>query len=91
VILRVISHNRLEEEHHDDRDSGDRPPLFLHEHLAQPSPDLKRESESSFINAPLSAQADNVCGAEYDARSVERANRPNGSRAPDPGHPGRQA
>ena len=70
MILRVISHNRLEEEHHDDRDSGDRPPLFLHEHLAQASPHLKREPKRSFINAPLSARADTVCGAEYDARSA---------------------
>jgi hypothetical protein len=59
----VIPHNRLEEEHHDDRDRGDQALLFLLENLAQGSPDLKRELTRTFINAPLPAQVDGVCGS----------------------------
>ena len=41
------------------------PAHFLHEQLAQASPDLMRELLGTFINSLLSAQADSVCGAEY--------------------------
>ncbi|GAA2500864.1 IS256 family transposase [Terrabacter carboxydivorans] len=59
------------------------PAAFLHEQLAQASPDLMRELLGTFINALLSAQADSVCGAEYGARSDERTNRRNGYRHRD--------
>jgi putative transposase len=59
------------------------PEAFLHEHLAQASPDLMRELLTTFINALLSAQADTVCGADYGARSSERTNRRNGYRHRD--------
>jgi len=59
------------------------PARFLHEELAQASPDLMRELLGTFINALLSAQADSVCGAEYGARSDERGNRRNGYRHRD--------
>jgi putative transposase len=49
------------------------PAQFLHEHLAQASPDLMRDMLATFINALLSAEADAVCGAGYrevtDARN----------------------
>jgi transposase-like protein len=54
------------------------PEVFLHEHLAQASPDLMRELRGTFINRLLSAQADAVCGAEYGMRSSERTNQRNG-------------
>ncbi|MGH3476721.1 MAG: IS256 family transposase, partial [Nocardioidaceae bacterium] len=41
------------------------PAEFLHEHLAQASPDLLRELMEGFINTLLSADADSVCGAAY--------------------------
>jgi putative transposase len=56
------------------------PARFLHEHLAQASPDLLRELLTTFIDALMSAEADAVCGAEYGARSVERTNVRNGYR-----------
>src|SRR6476661_2747724 len=59
------------------------PEQFLHEQLAQASPDLMREMLETFINALLSAQADSVCGAEYGVRSPDRANRRNGYRHRD--------
>jgi putative transposase len=59
------------------------PARFLHDELAQASPDLMRELLSTFINALLSAQADAVCGAEYGTRSPERDNRRNGYRHRD--------
>ena len=59
------------------------PDVFLHEQLAQASPDLMRELLTTFINALLSAQADSVCGAEYGARDPERTNRRNGYRHRD--------
>src|SRR6476646_9438939 len=58
------------------------PEQFLHEQLAQASPDLMR-SMLEFINTLLSAQADSVCGAGYGVRSPERANRRNGYRHRD--------
>jgi putative transposase len=59
------------------------PEQFLHEQLAQASPDLMRELLETFINALLSAQADTVCGAEYGLRSERRSNRRNGYRHRD--------
>lgn len=59
------------------------PEVFLHEHLAQASPDLMRELLGTFINTLLSAQADAVCGAEYGVRSSERTNQRNGYRHRD--------
>jgi putative transposase len=41
------------------------PARFLHEHLAQASPDLLREMLTTFINTLLSADADQICGASY--------------------------
>ena len=54
------------------------PEQFLHEELAQASPDLMRHLLQTFINSLLSAQADAVCGADYGTRSTERTNRRNG-------------
>ncbi len=59
------------------------PDVFLHEQLAQASPDLMREMLATFINSLLSAQADTVCGAEYGTRSDARTNRRNGYRHRD--------
>ena len=38
------------------------PEQFLHEQLAQASPDLLRSMLETFTNTSLSAQADSVCG-----------------------------
>ncbi|MCE0485427.1 IS256 family transposase [Ornithinimicrobium sediminis] len=59
------------------------PEQFLHEQLAQASPDLMRQMLTTFINALLSAQADTVCGAQYGARDEARTNRRNGYRHRD--------
>jgi putative transposase len=59
------------------------PAEFLHEHLAQASPDLLRELMQGFINTLLSADADSVCGAAYGARDAARTNRRNGYRHRD--------
>ena len=59
------------------------PAEFLHEHLAQASPDLLRELMQGFINAMFSADADSVCGAAYGARDAARTNRRNGYRHRD--------
>jgi len=56
------------------------PAEFLHEHLAQASPDLLRELMGGFINTLLSADADSVCGAAYGVRDEGRTNRRNGYR-----------
>src|SRR3954466_775980 len=57
------------------------PAHFLHEQLAQASPDLLRQMLTRFINVLMPAEADAVCGAEYGARSSERTNVRNGYRA----------
>ncbi len=59
------------------------PDAFLHEQLAQASPDPMREMLATFIDALLRAQADSVCGAEYGTRSESRTNRRNGYRHRD--------
>ena len=56
------------------------PDVFLHEQLAQASPDLMRELLGTFINALLSAQADSVCGAEFGTRNPDRVTSRNGYR-----------
>ena len=48
------------------------PAHFLHEQLAQASPDLLRQMLTTFINTLMSAEADAICGAEYGTRSTER-------------------
>ena len=59
------------------------PEQFLHEQLAQASPDLMRELLATFVNALVSAQADVVCGAPYCQSSPERTNSRNGYRHRD--------
>ncbi len=56
------------------------PAHFLHEQLAQASPDLLRQMLTTFIDTLMSAEADAVCGAAYGARSAERTNVFNGYR-----------
>jgi len=53
---------------------------WLHEQLAQASPDLLRAMVSSFAQALMSADAEAVCGAGYGVRSEERTNTRNGYR-----------
>lgn len=59
------------------------PAQFLHDHLAQASPDLMRELLTTFVNALLSADADAVCGAAYNVRTPDRVNSRNGYRHRD--------
>jgi putative transposase len=54
---------------------------WLHEQLAQASPDLLREMVTTFAEALMSAEADAVCGAGYGVRSGERVNTRNGYRS----------
>lgn len=56
---------------------------FLHDQLAQASPDLMRDLLTTFVNALLGAEADAVCGAAYNARTPERVNSRNGYRHRD--------
>ena len=59
------------------------PARFLEEHLTQASPDLLREMLGTFINALLSADAHNACGASYGSVSEDRVNRLNDYRHRD--------
>ena len=59
------------------------PAHFLHEQLAQASPDLLRQMLTTFVNALMSAEADAVCGAGWGERSDERTNTRNGYRHRD--------
>ncbi len=59
------------------------PARFLHEHLAQASPDLLRDMLTTFIDALMSAEADAVCGAGYGQVSEARVNSRNGYRHRD--------
>lgn len=59
------------------------PEQFLHEQLAQASPDLMRELLATFVNALVSAQADVVCGAPYGQSGPGRTNSRNGYRHRD--------
>ena len=56
------------------------PAHFLHEQLAQASPDLLRQMLTTFINTLMSAEADAVCGAEYGQASQSRTAQRNGYR-----------
>jgi transposase-like protein len=53
---------------------------WLHEQLAQASPDLLRAMVSTFAEALMGAEADAVCGAPFGERSSERSNTRNGYR-----------
>src|SRR4051812_39346175 len=59
------------------------PADFLHEHLAEASPDLLRELMQGFVNTLLSADADRVCGAAFGTRDPDRVNSRNGYRHRD--------
>ncbi|MFC6706814.1 hypothetical protein [Flexivirga alba] len=48
------------------------PQEFLHEHLAQASPDLLWNCCKRSSMPLLSVQADTVCGADYGTRTDER-------------------
>jgi putative transposase len=54
---------------------------WLHEQLAQASPDLLRAMVATFTEALMGAEADAVCGAPFGERSSERTNTRNGYRA----------
>jgi hypothetical protein len=56
------------------------PAGLLVQALTEASPDLMRELQQTMINALLSADADAVCGAEWNARSEQRTNHRNGYR-----------
>jgi putative transposase len=56
------------------------PMQLLEHHLQGASPDLLRQMVASLANAMMSAQADQVCGADYGERSDERTNQRNGYR-----------
>jgi transposase-like protein len=59
------------------------PARFLHEHLAQASPDLLRSLLTTMIDTLMSAEADAVCGAGHGERSEARVNQRNGYRHRD--------
>src|SRR4051795_7536736 len=59
------------------------PARFLHEHLAQASPDLLRSLLTTMIDTLMSAEADAVCGATHGQRSDNRTNHRNGYRHRD--------
>ena len=57
------------------------PIALLEQHLTEASPDLLRQMIAAMANAMMSAQADQVCGADYGERSPGRTNQRNGYRA----------
>ena len=57
------------------------PAAMPEQHVQGASPDLLREMIATLANAMMSAQADQVCGADYGQRSPERTNQRNGYRA----------
>jgi transposase-like protein len=59
------------------------PARFLHEHLAEASPDLLRSLLTTMIDTLMSAEADAVCGAAHGERSEARVNQRNGYRHRD--------
>src|SRR3978361_580012 len=59
------------------------PARFLHEHLAEASPDLLRSLLTTMIDTLMSAEADAVCGAAHGERSEQRVNQRTGSRHRD--------
>lgn len=70
------------------------PAGFLHEHLAQASPDLLRSLLTTMIDTLMSAEADTICGADYGRTDPARVNQRNGLPPPrlrhPHGHPGRR-
>jgi putative transposase len=56
------------------------PARMLGQALSDASPDLMRHLLGTVINSLLSADADNVCGAEYGVVSPDRVNSRNGYR-----------
>ncbi|AZQ77896.1 IS256 family transposase [Flaviflexus ciconiae] len=56
------------------------PEGLLSQALTEASPELMRDLLQTMINALLSADADNVCGAEYGAPSADRLAQRNGYR-----------
>jgi putative transposase len=65
------------------------PAGWLDDHLAGSSPDLLRNMVKTFAEAMMSAEADQLCGADYGTRSPERTNSRNGYPVPGLGHPRR--
>ena len=65
-------------------------PGWLHEQLAQASPDLLRAMVTTFAEVLMSAEADAVCGAGYGERSAGRVNTRNGYRRREWDTPGGQ-
>jgi putative transposase len=59
------------------------PAHFLHEQLAQASPDLLRSLLTTMIDTLMSAEADAICGAAHGERSQARVNHRNGYRHRD--------
>jgi putative transposase len=59
------------------------PARFLHDQLASASPDLLRQTLTTFVNTLMSAEADVICGAPYGMPSPERVNVRNGYRHRD--------
>jgi putative transposase len=59
------------------------PAGWLDDHLAGSSPDLLRNMVKTFAEAMMSAEADQLCGADYGTRSPERTNSRNGYRSRD--------
>ena len=55
-------------------------PALLESHLQHAEPDLLRCMLTSFVQALMSAEADVVCGADYQTRTPDRVNRRNGYR-----------
>jgi putative transposase len=80
VILRTEFPLKIEEFHAMTAAPMIDPAHFLHEQLAQASPDLLRQMLTTFINTLMSAEADAVCGADYGQRSEDRTNVRNGYR-----------
>ncbi|GAA3147064.1 hypothetical protein GCM10010466_42600 [Planomonospora alba] len=56
------------------------PMAWLAEQIQASDPDLLRSMVKTMAEAPVSAEADSLCGAAYGERSSERANRRNGYR-----------
>ena len=59
------------------------PTGWLDDQLASASPDLLRNMVKTFADAVMSADADQLCGADYGTRSPERTNSRNGYRTRD--------
>jgi len=62
---------------------------LLGKQLEAASPDLLRDLLKTMVEALMSADADNACGADYGERSAERVNVLRRLPGPAVGHPGR--